>query len=88
MHDALRRNLNNNSVASAVGQQVGAAFRLFAIWSMQLTKPSEKEIAARAYRIWEEAGMPNGKDEEFWRAAEQELLNEEKSNPMRTPDTL
>jgi hypothetical protein len=53
-----------------------------------MAKPSEKEIAARAYKLWEEAGMPVGKDDEFWRAAEQALLNEEKSNPMRTPDTL
>jgi len=51
-------------------------------------KPTEQDIAARAYRLWEAAGMPEGKDEEFWRAAEQELLNEDKSNPTRTPDTL
>ncbi len=53
-----------------------------------MTRPGEKEISARAYKLWEEAGMPEGRDEEFWQAAEQELINEEKSNPMRTPDTL
>ncbi|MBR0777906.1 DUF2934 domain-containing protein [Bradyrhizobium diazoefficiens] len=53
-----------------------------------MAKPSDKEIAARAYKMWEDAGMPEGKDEEYWHAAEQELLNEEKSNPKRTPDTL
>ena len=53
-----------------------------------MAKPSEKEIAARAYKLWQENGMPEGKDEMFWQAAEQELLNEDKSNPMRTPDTL
>ena len=53
-----------------------------------MAKPSEKEIAALAYKLWDEAGMPVGKDDEFWRAAEQKLLNEDKSNPMRTPDTL
>ena len=53
-----------------------------------MPKPSDKEIAARAYNLWEEAGMPKDRDEEFWHAAEQELLNEDKSNPMRTPDTL
>jgi hypothetical protein len=52
------------------------------------TKPTDKEIAARAYRLWEENGRPEGKEEEFWHAAEQQLLNEDKSNPMRTPDTL
>ena len=53
-----------------------------------MRKPTEQDIAARAYRLWEAAGMPEGKDEEFWRAAEQELLKEGTSNPMRTPDTL
>src|SRR5947207_12284324 len=53
-----------------------------------MAKPSEKEIAARAYQLWEENGRPDGKEEEFWHAAEQQLLNEDRSNPMRTPDTL
>ena len=52
------------------------------------TKPTDKEIAARAYRLREENGRPEGKEEEFWHAAEQQLLNDDKSNPMRTPDTL
>ena len=55
---------------------------------LHVAKPSEKEIAARAHKLWQENGMPEGKDETFWQAAEQELLNEDKSNPMRTPDTL
>jgi hypothetical protein len=53
-----------------------------------MVKPTEQDIAARAYRLWGAAGEPEGKDEEFWRVAEQELLKEEKSNPMPTPDTL
>ena len=53
-----------------------------------MTKPTDKEIAARAYKLWEENGRPEGKEEEFWHAAEQLLLNEDNSNPMRTPDTL
>ena len=52
-----------------------------------MAKPTEQEISARAYRLWEAAGMPKGKDDEFWHAAEQELLNEDKSDPMQTPDT-
>jgi Protein of unknown function (DUF2934) len=53
-----------------------------------MAKPSEKEIAARAYKLWEQNGQPEGREEEFWRLAEQELLNEDKSSPLRTPDTL
>lgn len=40
----------------------------------------EREIAARAYRLWKDAGQPKGRDEE--------LRNEDKSSPLRTPDTL
>jgi len=53
-----------------------------------MPKPTDKEIERRAYQLWEEAGMPQGEDAKFWQAAEQELLYEDKSNPMRTPDTL
>ena len=51
-------------------------------------KPIEKEIAARAYKLWQEHGQPEGRDDEFWHMAEQELLNQDKSSPLRTPDTL
>jgi hypothetical protein len=53
-----------------------------------MEKPSDKEIAARAYKLWEQAGQPSGKDAEFWRLAEQQLINEDKTSPIRTPDTL
>ncbi len=32
-----------------------------------------ERIAHRAYRIWEEAGRPEGQDAEHWAAAEAEL---------------
>ena len=50
--------------------------------------PSDEEIAARAYKLWKDHGMPTGRDDEFWHLAEQELLNEDKSSPRRTPDNL
>ena len=53
-----------------------------------MTQPTEKEIMARAYEIWERNGRPEGREEEFWHQAEQELRNEDKSSPLRTPDTL
>lgn len=40
------------------------------------TKPaplSHEAIAARAYQLWEEAGRPEGRAEEFWRQAETQL---------------
>ena len=51
-------------------------------------EPSEKDVMNRAYEIWERHGRPEGREDEFWALAQQELRNEDKSNPMRTPDTL
>jgi Protein of unknown function (DUF2934) len=53
-----------------------------------MTQPTEEEIKKRAYEIWERHGRPEGKKDEFWQQAEQELRNEDKSSPIRTPDTL
>jgi hypothetical protein len=53
-----------------------------------MSQPTEKEIKNRAYEIWERNGRPQGKEDEFWRLAEQELRNEDKSSPVRTPHDL
>ena len=53
-----------------------------------VAEPSKREIDARAYQLWEQAGRPEGREAEFWRLAEQELRNEDKGSPTRTPDTL
>jgi hypothetical protein len=53
-----------------------------------MNKLIDESIAARAYELWEQAGKPEGRDEDFWRLAEQELINEDKGSPRRTPDTL
>jgi len=53
-----------------------------------MPEPSQKEIEARAYQLWEQAGRPEDREAEFWRLAEQELRNQDKSSPIRTPDTL
>jgi hypothetical protein len=50
--------------------------------------PTDEQIQLRAYELWEKAGMPKGRDSDFWHLAEQELLNEDRSSPRRTPDTL
>jgi hypothetical protein len=41
----------------------------------------QQEIAAKAYRIWEEAGRPDGREQEHWTAAEAEL------GPEAAPET-
>jgi hypothetical protein len=37
----------------------------------------EEAIRRRAYELWEHAGMPDGRSEEFWHAARLELGAEE-----------
>jgi len=37
----------------------------------------ENMIRERARRLWEEAGCPDGRDEEFWHAAERQIAEEQ-----------
>ena len=37
----------------------------------------EEAIRRRAYELWEDAGRPEGRSEEFWHAARAELLAKE-----------
>jgi hypothetical protein len=41
---------------------------------MSQTTPLRESIAERAYAIWEQAGRPAGREEEFWLRAEAELV--------------
>jgi hypothetical protein len=45
-------------------------------------------VLNRAYEIWQENGCPDGREDEFYNQAEQELRNADKSSPLRTPDNL
>jgi Protein of unknown function (DUF2934) len=38
-----------------------------------MTTPTREQIIHRAYELWEEAGKPEGRDEEFYHRAEKEL---------------
>ena len=53
-----------------------------------MENPTEIQIVRRAYELWEQAGKPDGRDEEFYHLAEQELRDADKSSPLRTPDNL
>jgi len=41
---------------------------------------NESEIRNYAYQLWEKAGCPEGRDDEFWRMAKAEL-DAESENP-------
>ena len=38
-----------------------------------MQKPAEIDIVRRAYELWERAGEPDGRDQEFYHQAEQEM---------------
>jgi hypothetical protein len=40
-----------------------------------MQRPAEMDIVRRAYELWEQAGNPDGRDQEFYHQAEQELKN-------------
>ena len=65
-----------------------ATLRGPALKEARMTKPTQKEIAARAYAIWEERGRPEGKEDEFWKLAEQELSNEDDASAGMTSSNL
>jgi hypothetical protein len=53
-----------------------------------MPNPVPMDVVRRAYQLWQQAGEPSGRDEEFYYLAEQELRNEDKASPLRTPDNL
>jgi Protein of unknown function (DUF2934) len=38
-----------------------------------MEKPTKEQIIHRAYVLWEQAGKPEGRDQEFYHQAEKEL---------------
>jgi Protein of unknown function (DUF2934) len=48
----------------------------------------QEAIRERAHKLWEEAGKPDGKEEQFWHEAEQQLKDERIRHELKTPDTL
>jgi hypothetical protein len=43
-----------------------------------MEKPTEEQIRSRAHELWEQAGKPEGREDEFWRQAERELNETER----------
>ena len=39
-------------------------------------EPTKKQVTHRAYQLWEQAGKPEGRDEEFYHQAERELAGQ------------
>jgi hypothetical protein len=48
----------------------------------------EEHIRNRAYALWERAGKPHGRSDEFWHAARAELNGEEAVIPLSEPPAV
>ena len=77
-----------SSKSAGKSRRAGRVGLVLQLGENAVAEPSKKEIDARAYQLWEQAGRPEGRESEFWHLAEQELRNEDKGSPIRTPDTL
>jgi Protein of unknown function (DUF2934) len=59
-----------------------------------MEKPPRMEIVRRAYELWEQAGKPEGRDQEFYLQAERELStqpdssDEKAANPDEKSETF
>ena len=49
-----------------------------------MTKPAEIDIVRLAYKLWEDAGKPEGRDQEFYLQALQELQRSRDTPPLDT----
>jgi hypothetical protein len=51
--------------------------------------PTEEEIRARAFKLWEAAGSPCDREQEFWFLAERELkTSTTDTTPAKNPDEV
>jgi Protein of unknown function (DUF2934) len=50
-----------------------ADFRSERFKEFEMQRPAEMDIVRLAYQLWEQAGKPDGRDQEFYRQAEREL---------------
>ncbi len=46
-----------------------------------MAHPSNEQIRERAHQLWEAAGKPEDREQEFWYQAERELKGEPGANP-------
>jgi hypothetical protein len=49
-----------------------------------MAKPGEQQIRARAHELWEQAGKPDGREDEFWQQAERQLRETERLRDIAT----
>lgn len=50
--------------------------------------PTEEQIRIRAHQLWDLAGRPEGREDEFWHEAERELKDRGTDNPDEKSETF
>jgi hypothetical protein len=45
----------------------------------------EQRVRERAHQLWQQAGEPEGKDEQFWHEAEAQIEAEDRAKENQTP---
>jgi hypothetical protein len=53
-----------------------------------MPNPTEDQIRVRAHQLWDVAGRPEGREEEFWHEAERELKDGATNNPDEKSETF
>lgn len=53
-----------------------------------MPNPTEEQIRIRAHQLWDLAGRPEGREDEFWHEAERELKGRATDNPDEKSDTF
>ncbi|MGY8679392.1 DUF2934 domain-containing protein [Bradyrhizobium sp. UFLA05-153] len=52
-----------------------------------MAHPTEEQIRKRAFELWEQAGKPEGREDEFWQQAQRELQStEQNGDPNKGAD--
>ena len=46
-----------------------------------MQNPTEEQIRARAHELWEQAGKPQGREDEIWLLAEKDLIVRSRKQP-------
>lgn len=58
-----------------------------ALGELIMAHPTEEQIRKRAFELWEQAGKPEGREDEFWQRAQKDLQDaEENDDPNKGAD--
>jgi len=79
----VHQNGAGNSAVSALGPQNPKGGT--ALQGRGMATPKEMDVVRRAYELWQQAGEPSGKDDEFYHQAKKELQEalERENQPRR-----